>query len=75
MRDAKLRFTITPPGAPDSLPIALPLRGTGWTVTMYIPTAEARRTAIYAAGAAGLGMLLLTADARVKAYPGPIRAV
>lgn len=59
--DAALRFTATPPAVPDSLPIALPVRGTGWTLAMYVPTREARQTALYAAGAAGLAVLLLMA--------------
>lgn len=59
--DAARRFTLGLPASPDSLPIALPVRGTDWTVTMSVPTREARQTATYAAGAAGLAMLLLLA--------------
>ncbi|MCZ0962259.1 sensor histidine kinase [Paracoccus benzoatiresistens] len=59
--DAELRFRTAPPAAPDSLPIALPVRGTGWTLAMHVPTREVRQTAAYAAGSAGLATLLLMA--------------
>lgn len=59
--DAQLRFTGTPPVVPDSLAIALPVRGTGWTLAMHVPTREALQTAAYASGAAALAMLLLIA--------------
>ena len=59
--DADLRFTIGLPAAPDSLPIALPVRGTDWTLTLQVPTREARQTASYAAGMVGLATLLLMA--------------
>ncbi|WP_230312530.1 sensor histidine kinase [Paracoccus lichenicola] len=58
---ADLRFTTTPPVVPASLRITLPVRGTGWTLAMHAPTREARQTALYAAGTAGLAMLLLMA--------------
>lgn len=61
--DAARRFTITPAPPRDNLPIALPVRGTGWTVTMYVPTAKARQPAVYGAGAAMLAMVLLMAVA------------
>ncbi|WP_103171094.1 ATP-binding protein [Paracoccus sp. SY] len=59
--DPHLRFTTTPPAVPDSLAITLPVRGTGWTLSMHMPTREADQTAAYAAGAAGLATLLLMA--------------
>ncbi|WP_295048422.1 histidine kinase dimerization/phospho-acceptor domain-containing protein, partial [uncultured Paracoccus sp.] len=59
--DAARRFSAGPVPEPDSLPIALPVRGTGWVLTMNLPMQEARQTALYAAGAAGLAVLLLAA--------------
>lgn len=59
--DAALRFSDVLPVVPDSLPIALPVRGTGWTLSMHVPTREARLVGLYAAGAAGLAVLLLMA--------------
>nr|WP_207099839.1 ATP-binding protein [Paracoccus shandongensis] len=59
--DPALRFTTAPPVVPDSLAIALPVRGTGWTLALHVPTREARQTALYAAGTAGLAVLLLMA--------------
>ena len=58
-----LRFTDLSPPPPDSLPIALPVRGTGWTVTLHVPTRDAAQTALYAGGTAALAMLLLLAMA------------
>lgn len=57
------RFTLTPPAPPDTLPLAVPVRGSGWTVTLYLPMREAQRTALYAAGVAALAMLLMTGAA------------
>ncbi|WEF25748.1 ATP-binding protein [Paracoccus sp. S3-43] len=59
--DPGRRFTAGPTAEDDSLPIALPVRGTGWMLSMNLPMHEARQTALYAAGAAGLGVLLLAA--------------
>lgn len=61
--DGAQRFAITAPAPPDSLPIAVPVRGTGWTVTMHVPTRDAVQTAIYAGGTAALAGLLLLAMA------------
>lgn len=55
------RFTSGPVAQDDSLAIALPVRGTGWTLSMNLPMHEARQTALYAAGAAALAVLLLAA--------------
>ncbi|MDQ1898867.1 ATP-binding protein [Paracoccus sp. WLY502] len=72
--DARLRFAATPPAVPDSLAITLPVRGTGWTLAMHVPTREARQTAAYAAGAAGLATLLLMGFAN-QARRARLRAV
>ena len=61
--DPALRFAIAPAALPDTLPIAVPVRGTDWTATLHVPTREARQTATYAAGVAGLAMLLTFAMA------------
>lgn len=57
------RFTLAPPAPPDTLPLAVPVRGSGWTVTLYLSMREAQRTALYAAGVAALAMLLVTGAA------------
>lgn len=59
--DPGLRFAPLPPPPPNSLPIALPVRGTDWTVTMHVPMRDAGQTALYAGGTAALAMLLLLA--------------
>lgn len=61
--DPALRFAAAPPEPSDSLPIALPVRGTGWTATLHVPMRDVQQTAAYAAGTAGLAMLLLMAAA------------
>ncbi len=53
------RFAPVPPVPQETLPITMPVRTTGWTLTLLMPTTEARQTASYAAGAAFLAMLLL----------------
>lgn len=58
---ADRRFADAPPVPADMMAIALPVRGTDWTVTMYVPTRDASRTAAYAGGAAGLAVVLLLA--------------
>ena len=54
----QLRFGPAPPVPADRLAIAVPVRGSGWTLTMHLPVREARQTALFAGGAALLAVLL-----------------